>query len=74
MSEKKKDETIDFEGSLKRLDEIVEKIESNVLPLDESIKLYEEGSKLIKKLEGALKDAEKKMAKVIDTNAIGSGK
>lgn len=68
MSEKK-NETINFEAELKRLDEIVTKIEGNVLPLDESIKLYEEGSKIIKKLEGALKEAEEKMAKVIDTES-----
>lgn len=66
MSEK--ENSIDFEKELKRLDEIVEKIEGNVLPLDESIKLYEEGSKIIKKLEGALKEAEKKMAKVVVTD------
>lgn len=66
MSEK--ENSIDFEKELKRLDEIVEKIEGNVLPLDESIKLYEEGSKIIKKLEGALKEAEKKMAKVVDAD------
>ncbi|MCQ2794616.1 MAG: exodeoxyribonuclease VII small subunit [Bacilli bacterium] len=66
MSEK--ETSIDFEKELKHLDEIVEKIEGNVLPLDESIKLYEEGSKIIKKLEGALKEAEKKMAKVVDTD------
>ncbi|MCQ2792310.1 MAG: exodeoxyribonuclease VII small subunit [Bacilli bacterium] len=65
MSEKEK--SVNFEGELKRLDEIVGKIEGNVLPLDESIKLYEEGSKIIKKLETALKEAEKKMAKVVDT-------
>lgn len=66
MSEK--ETNIDFEKELKHLDEIVNKIEGNVLPLDESIKLYEEGSKIIKKLECALKEAEKKMAKVMDTD------
>ena len=68
MSEVKKTESINFEKELKHLDEIVSKIEGNVLPLEESIKLYEEGTKIIKKLEGALKDAESKMAKVIDTD------
>lgn len=52
---------IDFEKSLKRLDEIVSKIESETLPLEESLKLYEEGKKLISSLETALKDAEKKI-------------
>ena len=32
-----------FEKSLKRLEEIVNKIENETLPLEESLKLYEEG-------------------------------
>jgi len=54
-------EKIDFEKSLKRLDEIVSKIENETLPLDESLKLYEEGKKLIVALESSLKEAEKKI-------------
>lgn len=55
------EEKLDFEKSLKRLDEIVDKIENETLPLDECLKLYDEGKKLIKALEGALKEAEKKI-------------
>ena len=55
---------IDFEKSLKRLDEIVGKIENETLPLEECLKLYEEGKKLISSLEEALKEAEKKIEKV----------
>jgi exodeoxyribonuclease VII small subunit len=51
----------DFEKSLKRLDEVVNKIENETLPLDECLKLYEEGKKLISSLEEALKEAEKKI-------------
>lgn len=65
MSEQQ-NESVNFEKELARLQEIVDKIEGNVLQLDESIKLYEEGTKIIKKLEGALKDAEGKMAKIIE--------
>lgn len=54
-------EKIDFEKSLKRLDEIVEKVENETLPLEECMKLYEEGKKLISSLEKTLKDAEKKI-------------
>ena len=57
MEEKK----LDFEKSLKRLDEIVYKIETETLPLEESLKLYEEGRKLIASLEDALKEAEQKI-------------
>jgi len=57
MAEKK----INFEESLKRLDEIVNKIENETLPLEETLKLYEEGKKIINSLNGALKEAEKKI-------------
>ena len=63
MSEKK----IDFAKEIERLNEIVDEVSSKALPLDESLKLYEEGNKIIKKLEDALKEAEEKVEKIIDT-------
>ena len=36
-----------FESSMARLDEIVNELEKNERPLDESIKLFEEGLKLV---------------------------
>ena len=62
MSEKK----IDFAKEIARLDEIVDEVSSKALPLDESLKLYEEGIKIIKELEEALKEAEAKVEKIID--------
>ncbi len=61
MAEKK----IDFAKQSERLDQIVQEISSKALPLDESLKLYEEGMKIIKELEGALQEAEAKVEKVI---------
>lgn len=55
------EEKIEFEKSLKRLEEIVAKVEGETLPLDESLKLYEEGKKLIVSLEKTLKEAERKV-------------
>lgn len=55
------EEKIEFEKSLKRLEEIVSKVEGETLPLDESLKLYEEGKKLIVSLEKTLKEAERKV-------------
>lgn len=52
---------INFEEALKRLNEIVAKIENETLPLEESLKLYEEGKKLISSLEKTLKAAEAKV-------------
>lgn len=57
-------EQIDFEKSLARLQEIVDKIEKETLPLEESIKLYEEGKKLISSLEKSLKEAEAKIGEL----------
>ena len=57
----------DFEKEMKRLDEIVANISSEKLPLDECLALYKEGQEIIKKLEKALKDAEEKVEKVIES-------
>ena len=58
------EEKIEFEKSLKRLDEIVSRVENETLPLEESLKLYEEGKKLIASLEKTLKEAERKIAEL----------
>ena len=62
MSEKE----INFEKELERLREIVNLIQQKDLPLDESLKLYEEGSKIVKLLQEELQKAEAKVEKVID--------
>ena len=64
MSEKK----LDFEKELKRLDEIVNKIQDESLPLDESVKLYEEGNKIIAVLKEELAKAEEKIENIVDIN------
>ena len=61
------DNKIDFEKEMKKLDEIVEKISSQNLPLDECLALYQEGQKIIKSLETALEEAKEKVEKVIET-------
>ena len=48
------------------IDEIVEKISSKALPLEESLKLYEEGNEIIRELEKALKEAQEKVEKIVD--------
>ena len=61
------EQQIDFEKEMKKLDEIVEKISSQNLPLDECLALYQEGQKIIKNLEKALETAKEKVEKVIET-------
>jgi exodeoxyribonuclease VII small subunit len=48
----------DFEQSLARLEEVVRKLESANLPLDEAMKLFEEGMQLSRDCQGQLEQAE----------------
>lgn len=52
---------ITFEQALKRLEEITVKLENGALPLDESMKLYEEGVKLSDLCAKQLNEAELKI-------------
>lgn len=56
---------VNFEKELNRLKEIVSLIQQKELSLDESLKLYEEGNKIVKLLNEELKKAEEKVEKVI---------
>ena len=55
-----------FEENMKRLDEILEKVEDGTLNLDESIKNFEEGMKICKDLDSKLKEAEKKAVEIFE--------
>ncbi|MBQ9080784.1 MAG: exodeoxyribonuclease VII small subunit [Clostridia bacterium] len=50
-----------FEQSLARLDEIVKLLESGNAPLEESMKLYEEGIALVRRCNGELERTEAKI-------------
>ena len=54
-----------FEEILKRLEKIVEKIESTGLGLEESMALYEEGIKKTAKLNTILSAAREKVMKLV---------
>lgn len=53
-----------FESAIERLENIVEKLEEGP-PLEESIKLFEEGMSLIKFCEDKLKNAERRIEKLV---------
>jgi exodeoxyribonuclease VII small subunit len=55
---------LSFEAALKRLEEIVHKLESGEAPLDESIELYEEGERLKQQCEARLKAAQARIEKI----------
>jgi exodeoxyribonuclease VII small subunit len=54
-----------FEAVLKRLEEIVEKMESGGLSLEESMALYEEGIKKSEKLNAMLSEARDRVMKLV---------
>lgn len=50
-----------FEEKLTALEELIRKMEGGTLPLDETLKAYEEGIRLSRQLTEELSAAEKKM-------------
>ena len=61
------------EKDLEKLESIVESLEEGGLPLDASIKKFEEGIKLAKRCEDAVRSAEKKIER-LTKNAAGEVK
>ncbi len=59
------EKVINFEEELNRLKQIVNDIQQKDISVDESLKLYQEGQKIIATLEEELKKAEDKVEKVI---------
>jgi exodeoxyribonuclease VII small subunit len=66
MAKKKGDEKPTFEERLTRLEEIVEKLESGEVGLDESMNLYAEGAALIRECRRTLGEAEKRISKLTE--------
>lgn len=56
----------DYEKSIERLEEIVKLLESGKLTLEESMKLFEEGTKLSKSCYQILQKAEQKIIQLTD--------
>ncbi len=59
MAEKKK---MSLEAAMARLEEIVKEMESEKLPLDKSLKLYEEGIALVADCSAELEDAKRRIS------------
>ena len=59
-----------FESAMERLEEIVEQMESDKLPLESLLERYEEGTKLVRFCSEKLTAAEKRI-EIITRNASG---
>ena len=58
----KSDVNIDFEQAMQQLESLVETMENGDLSLEDSLKYFEEGVKLTRQCQQALKNAEQKVA------------
>ena len=58
-----------FEESISRLEALVERMEDGNLSLEESLKTFEEGIKLTRHCQQALKTAEQKVKLLIEKNS-----
>lgn len=56
---------ISFEKALEKLEKIVDQLESGDLPLDDSLKKYEEGVKLVRACQQKLDKAKKKIETLV---------
>jgi len=66
MARSRKGDHPAFEKALERLEEIVEKMETGDLGLDESLALFEEGIRLARTCESRLSDVEKKVEELLE--------
>jgi len=67
MSGGKKASELSFEQALAGLSELVEKLESGELPLEESVNAFEQGVKLSRRCEALLDHADQRL-QVLDDN------
>lgn len=63
-------EELTFEQAMQQLEEIVGKLENGDAPLQESMKLFEDGTKLAAYLASVLDDAEQKVTIMMTDNRI----
>ncbi|MBQ7153187.1 MAG: exodeoxyribonuclease VII small subunit [Clostridia bacterium] len=63
---------LNFEQSLERLEEITKLLEAEKTPLDESLKLYEEGITLVRACRAYLEQAEQRIKVIKDGDSATS--
>lgn len=65
------EENMEFEKKLNRLEEIVNFMEGGKLPLEESLRLFEEGIKLSRLCQTQLNEAEQKVNVLVGLDSNG---
>ncbi len=60
------EKTMSFEERLSEVQELTRKIESGALPLEDSVKEYERGMKILSELDSELKDMNRRITELKD--------
>lgn len=61
-----------FESSIQRLGEVVERLESGELPLEESLRLFEEGVRMARASQKKLDRAERRVEELLAVDEEGN--
>lgn len=61
----KEERELSFEENLEKLEEIVKKLESGDIPLDDAIEKFNEAMQLAKSCDEKLKNAEESISKIV---------
>lgn len=69
MGKTQKKGGLNFEASLKKLEQIVRKLEDDKISLDDSLKLFEEGKKLTQACEAELQEAENRVRVLMEDSS-----
>ena len=64
------EQKLSYEQALARLEQIIRAMESDKIPLEESLCMYEEGVAIVRRLSAELDEAERKI-KILQQNAQG---
>lgn len=62
-----KNESLNFEEAIERLENIIDKMEGERIPLEELLKDYEEGTKLLNACKEKINTAKEKVEKINDS-------
>ena len=73
-SEKPPSPSVSFEQSMERLTQIVTQLEKGELPLEESLRLFEEGVKLSRMAQERLDSAQQRIERLLSVDGQGRPK
>jgi exodeoxyribonuclease VII small subunit len=65
------DSAASFESTIHRLSEIVQELEAGELPLEDSLRLFEEGVGLARRSQSILDDAERRVEQLLSVDEDG---